>query len=79
MKKISVIALMFLLSACGMEIVDTGYRGVETRFGAVVGEPLSEGPHFYNPFTSNITEYSDLFLGASIIFGMVVTRLAGKS
>jgi regulator of protease activity HflC (stomatin/prohibitin superfamily) len=46
------------LTGCGMEIVDTGYRGVETRFGAVQGEPLPEGLHFYNPFTSSITEYS---------------------
>lgn len=46
------------LTGCGMEIVDTGYRGIETRFGAVQGEPLPEGLHFYNPFTSDITEYS---------------------
>lgn len=46
------------LSACGFEIVDTGYRGVETNLGKVVGEPLPEGLHFYNPFTSGITEMS---------------------
>lgn len=46
-----------ILTACGFEIVDTGYRGVETRFGKVVGEPLGEGLHFYNPFTTDITEY----------------------
>ncbi len=44
------------LSACGFEIVDTGYRGVKTTFGEVIGEPLPEGLHFYNPFTSDITE-----------------------
>lgn len=46
------------LTACGFEVVDTGYRGIETRFGAVQGEPLHEGLHFYNPFTSSIKEYS---------------------
>nr|BFD58932.1 SPFH domain-containing protein [Bdellovibrio sp. CKG001] len=46
------------LTACGFEQVDTGYRGVQTRFGEVVGEPLPEGLHFYNPFTSDITEIS---------------------
>ena len=46
------------LTGCGFEIVDTGYRGIETRFGEVVGEPLPEGLHFYNPFTSDIREYA---------------------
>lgn len=57
MKLTILIALALLTNACGFEIVDTGYRGVETRFGAVQGEPLPEGLHFYNPFTSSITEY----------------------
>lgn len=43
------------LSACG-EIIDTGNRGIETRFGEVVGNPLPEGFYFYNPLTSNIFE-----------------------
>ena len=51
------LALTASLSACGFEIVDTGYRGVKTRFGEVVGEPLPEGLHFYNPVTTNITEF----------------------
>lgn len=46
------------LSGCGMEIVDTGYRGIQTRFGEVIGEPLPEGLYFYNPFTSSIREYN---------------------
>lgn len=46
-----------LLPSCGFEVVDTGNRGIETRFGEVVGEPLHEGLHFYNPFTSNIIEF----------------------
>ncbi|MBL7544289.1 MAG: prohibitin family protein [Bdellovibrionaceae bacterium] len=59
MRKIVIAILATLtLSACGFEIVDTGYRGIETRLGAVQGEPLPEGLHFYNPFTSSITEYS---------------------
>ena len=45
-----------LLSACGFEIVDTGHRGVETRFGEVVSQALPEGLYFYNPFTSNIIQ-----------------------
>lgn len=57
-KMILVLSSMMLLSACGFEVVDTGRRGIETRFGAVQGEPLPEGLHFYNPFTSSITEYS---------------------
>jgi len=46
------------LTACGFEIVDTGHRGIKTRFGEVVGEPLPEGMHFYNPVTSGIREYA---------------------
>lgn len=47
-----------LLTACGFEVVDTGYRGIQTRFGEVTYAPLSEGLHFYNPITSTIREYS---------------------
>lgn len=47
----------FVLVGCGFEVVDTGYRGIKTRFGEVVGEPLPEGLHFYNPMTSDITEF----------------------
>lgn len=45
------------LCSCGFEVVDTGYRGIETNFGKVIGEPLPEGIHFYNPLTSDITEF----------------------
>lgn len=55
MKYLALLSLV-LLSACGFEVVDTGFRGVETNFGKVVGEPLDEGLHFYNPFTSDIVE-----------------------
>lgn len=50
------VAAIALMSACGFEVVDTGYRGVETNFGKVVGSPLDEGLHFYNPITSDIVE-----------------------
>ena len=53
---IGLMVCMVLLQACGFEVVDTGYRGVETRFGKVTGDTLDEGLHFYNPFTSDITE-----------------------
>ena len=57
MKKVLVgLFLVTMLSSCGFEIVDTGHRGVQTRFGKVVGESLEEGFHMYNPLTSNITE-----------------------
>ncbi len=51
-----IVFMMFSLQACGFEIVDTGHRGIETKYGEVVGNPLPEGLHFYNPVTSNITE-----------------------
>lgn len=47
---------MTLLSGCGCEQVDTGYVGIETNFGEIVGNPLPPGLHFYNPFTSDIAE-----------------------
>lgn len=49
-------ALALTLSNCGFEVVDPGYRGVKVNLGEVTGEPLAEGLHFYNPFTSDITE-----------------------
>jgi prohibitin 2 len=58
MKKYFMLVLAALtLQSCGFEQVDTGRRGIKTTFGEVVGEPLPEGLHFYNPFTSNIVEY----------------------
>lgn len=46
----------FVLSSCGVEQVDTGFRGVKTRFGSVVSDPLVEGLYFYNPITTRIIE-----------------------
>lgn len=48
--------LSFFLAGCGFATVDTGHRGVETRFGKVVSDSLPEGLYFYNPFTSDIAE-----------------------
>lgn len=39
-----------------MEQIDEGYRGVETNWGKVVGEPLMPGFYFYNPVSSDIME-----------------------
>lgn len=50
------ITMVTLLTGCGFEVVDTGHRGVQTRFGEVVSDSLPEGLHFYNPFTSDIQE-----------------------
>lgn len=58
MKKLTLTILTLALSSCGFEIVDPGYRGIETNLGKVVGEPLEEGLHFYNPFTSDIKEFN---------------------
>ncbi len=56
MKYLIAVVFASLLTGCGFEIIDTGHRGVETRFGEVVSESLPEGFWWYNPFTSNITE-----------------------
>jgi len=50
------VGFLTLLSGCGFEIVDTGYRGVKTTFGKVVGGTLDEGIHFYAPWSSNVVE-----------------------
>lgn len=44
-----------LLAACTQ--VDTGERGIKTRFGEIVGDPLPEGLYFYNALTTSITEF----------------------
>lgn len=45
-----------LLQACGVKTIDTGHRGVKTRFGKVVSDSLPEGLYFYNPVTSDMVE-----------------------
>jgi len=56
MKNLLKCTAMILLSGCGCEQVDTGYRGLELRFGEIQGKPKPEGLYFYNPFTSTIKE-----------------------
>lgn len=46
-----------VLTSCGFEVVDTGYRGILIRYGEIQGEPLPEGLHFYSPFSSDIKEF----------------------
>ncbi len=57
LKLAALLPLMFCLQGClGVTIVDTGHRGIETRFGKVTGDSLPEGIYFYNPFSSSIVE-----------------------
>lgn len=55
-------AIFFMLSigfyGCGFEVVDVGNRGIRIELGKVIGDPLTEGLYFYNPFTSQIKEIS---------------------
>lgn len=44
------------VAGCGIKVVDTGQRGIKTRFGEVVSESLPEGLYFYNPITSQVVE-----------------------
>lgn len=56
MRLIMLLSLLTTLASCGFEVVDTGRRGIKTSMGEIVGEPLPEGLHFYNPATSDIIE-----------------------
>jgi regulator of protease activity HflC (stomatin/prohibitin superfamily) len=51
---VAIIALV--VAGFGIKVVDTGHRGIETRFGKVVGESLPEGIYFFNPITNTIVE-----------------------
>jgi prohibitin 2 len=54
---IAIVAIVVLsFAGCGIKVVDTGQRGIKTRFGEVVSESLPEGLYFFNPITSNIVE-----------------------
>jgi prohibitin 2 len=54
---IAIVAIVVLsVAGCGIKVVDTGQRGIKTRFGEVVSESLPEGIYFYNPITSNVIE-----------------------
>lgn len=54
---LKILSLTFL-AGCGCEQVDVGYRGIETKFGEIQGEPKPEGLYFYNPLTSSIKEFN---------------------
>lgn len=56
-KMVGLVCGVLLMSSCGFETVDTGYRGVYTKFGEIQGEPFKEGLHLYNPFTSDIMQF----------------------
>lgn len=52
---IILIVVLFIMFG-GITVVNTGHRGIKTRFGEVVSNSLPEGIYFYNPLTSNITQ-----------------------
>lgn len=60
MKKLIVGVFLSVAMAMSMgcaEVVDTGHRGLLVEFGKVVSEaPLTEGLHWYNPFTQSVVE-----------------------
>jgi len=51
-----VLIVVVSVAGCGVKVVDTGQRGVETRFGEITSTSLPEGLYFFNPFTSKIVE-----------------------
>jgi regulator of protease activity HflC (stomatin/prohibitin superfamily) len=54
---VAIIAIVVVsVAGCGIKVVDTGQRGVKTRFGEITSTSLPEGLYFYNPITSNIIE-----------------------
>ena len=50
------LAIIGAVAFAGIKVVDTGYRGIKTNFGKVVGESLPEGFYIYNPITTAIHE-----------------------
>lgn len=50
------IVLFSVASFSSVSVIDTGYRGIKTRYGVVEGQPLSEGIYFTSPFTTSIHE-----------------------
>lgn len=50
--------LLILVFGFGLEQVDEGYRGIETRFGKVEDKSLPPGLYFYNPISTSIFEMS---------------------
>lgn len=69
MKKILLCGVMLLgLSACGVEQIDAGNRGVKTVWGEVQGESMPEGLYFYNFISSNIYEIDCKTQNQSFVF-----------
>lgn len=57
MKTLVLLLGLLSLVSCGFETIDTGHRGVFTRYGKVDHENvLKEGFHTYNPFTYTLHE-----------------------
>jgi prohibitin 2 len=54
MKNIALCLFALSLMSCG--VVNTGYRGVQTRFGEVISKSLPEGLYFYNPITTKLVQ-----------------------
>lgn len=44
------------LTGCGYTQIDEGFRGVEMKWGKVVGDPLSPNIYFFNPVSTTILE-----------------------
>jgi len=55
---IGLLVLALSMSACGIEQIDEGHRGLKKVWGKVEGEPMTPGIYFYNPISSNISELS---------------------
>jgi prohibitin 2 len=54
---VAIVAIIIVsVAGCGIKVVDTGQRGVKTRFGEITSTSLPEGLYFYNPITSTIIE-----------------------
>lgn len=59
MKNLIVLSFLALtLSACGIERIDEGYRGIKSVWGKYEDATLSPGLYFYNPISSGIDEVS---------------------
>jgi len=54
LRTILAIGLFLCLTGCGFRTVETGHRGILTRFGQVEGDARTEGLYFYNPFTESM-------------------------
>ena len=53
---IAIAIIVVSVAGCGIKVVDTGQRGVKTRFGEITSTSLPEGLYFFNPITTKIIE-----------------------